>query len=89
MWFQKIFHFKVDVHSVKMNSYRREIFVLLLALSVTCCAANDEQAIRDLCRFRIGNFPHPNPVLCHQYVECQVKEKFKKVLKVLKNFFLD
>lgn len=52
----------------------KSIFVLLVAF-VALAAADDEQAIRTLCRFRVGNFPHPNPALCHKFVQCQVNLK--------------
>lgn len=47
-----------------------EIFFVVLLLTISTCVADDEQAIRDLCRFRIGTFPHPNPQLCNLFVQC-------------------
>lgn len=61
-------HFAFRIRKVKMKS----IFVLLVVCVSILVAADDEQAIRDLCRFRVGTFPHPNPELCYQYVQCQV-----------------
>lgn len=43
------------------------IFVVLFGFAY----GDDAQAIRDLCRFRLGQFAHPNPDLCYQYVQCQ------------------
>lgn len=61
----------------------KSILVALIGL-VALAAADDSQAIRDLCRFRVGNFPHPNPDLCYQYVQCQVFRIFWDFSEVLK-----
>ena len=66
-----------------MKITQKGIFAIIVALVVTVCAADDQQTINELCRFRIATILHPNPMLCHLYVKCQVNiGKNFKILQV-------
>ena len=60
-----------------MKTVNKLFFTLFVALMVSICAADDQQVINQLCRFRIATIPHPNPALCHLYVQCVVSFKYK------------
>lgn len=73
-----------------MNSTKQMIFVIFVTLVVTFANANDGEAIRELCRLRFGTFPHPNPALCHLFIQCQVNfYKFWKFIKRQTELFLN
>lgn len=46
--------------------------LIALGFAVVSCETDDELLVRNFCRFRIGIFPHPNPILCYKYVNCVV-----------------
>lgn len=67
-----------------MNSVNKSVLILLVILAVQFSAADDSQAIRDLCRLRVGIFPHPNSKLCNEFVKCQVSFSTKLKNQVIK-----
>lgn len=69
-----------------MKIFQLGIFVLLVTVMVSFCAAEDQEIINELCRFRIATIPHPNPELCHLYVQCQVN--FEMDCEIAKKFTL-
>ena len=60
-----------------MNCAKNKVIVLVLTIFAGFASAEFEEAIRELCRLQIGNFPHPNPSFCGLYVQCQVNFFFQ------------
>lgn len=63
-----------------MKSLLQGVLLLVLALTVKFSAADDATLVAELCRFRIGIFPHPNPELCYNFVICAVK--YPKIFEI-------
>lgn len=76
MNFIETFHFLVLTQTVKMKNIQAGIFAIFLASLLAIGSADYQLVVDETCRFRIATIPHPNPVLCHLYVQCQVDKNY-------------
>lgn len=55
-----------------MKSQKTGIILLLLTTLFLVAAADEAEEIRLRCEGRFGTIAHPNPEMCHLFVQCVV-----------------
>lgn len=69
-----------------MKSENKGIIFLLLTMLVLVAAIDEAEEIRLRCEGRLGTIPHPNPEMCHLFIQCVVSNQFKFKLQQITIF---